>query len=112
MDINKWKRAQFYDLPTRNWQQELMVREFVLLPTRQKHDSGYLLMDAALFGEGFDPFRSGLSDHFMFSNRTLWEMDLLPVSKLFRMWVRAPVRLGPALSTTEFGRTDAFRTHA
>lgn len=44
--VNNMKRAEFFGLPCREWKED--IGEFdglVILPTRRKHESGYMCMD-------------------------------------------------------------------
>lgn len=92
----KWTRKQFADLPelSRNdfdYSQE--IREFVILPTRKVHDSGYLIMDIIPIVKGDIPLGrfTGITDaiqlgHLYRKEFTEWRMDCLNPSGLIRFW--------------------------
>lgn len=45
-DITKMNRKDFENLPLRtDWNTEVLCDSLVILPTRRKHDSGYMCMD-------------------------------------------------------------------
>lgn len=109
-DYNNWPRKRFEELPARSWNED--IGEFdslIILPMRQRHDSGYRCMDFVAVKDN-EPFcrLSGCSDVIHidgiggYGHNWLdtysgvphlvppsgWNIDCLPVSGLLRMWSR------------------------
>ena len=95
----QWTRKEFEALPELNradfdYSQE--IREFVILPTRKRHDSGYRIMDivVVVMKDGFSiPIGrfADVTDSIQLGNQCRgtigeWRMDCLPISGLMRFW--------------------------
>lgn len=123
MEINKMKRKDFESLPHRKWDED--IGEFdslILLPLRQRHDSGYRLMDfVAVRDDKPICLLSGSSDVIHIEGiggygldwlekyngfpalvtPTGWNIDCLPTSGLLRMFCDGRIRVGEGLSSFE-----------
>ena len=123
MNVNQMKRKDFESLPYRSWHED--IGEFdslVILPLRQRHDSGYRLLDfiAVSGDEPICPL-SGCSDVIHIGGigglgfnwlqkydrcpelvpPVDWSIDCLPVSGLLRMFCSGKMRAGAGLSSFE-----------
>lgn len=117
-------RDEFLSLPHREWDQEILCDSIVIIPSEEKHDSGYLCLDfAAIVNGEATVLLSGSSDLIKidciggYGDRWLekynsvpvkipvsgWSIDCLPVSGLLRMWPNhtKQIRVGPTLSSLE-----------
>ena len=122
MDINKMTRKELFTLPHRKWDEEIICDSIIILPTREKHSSGYLCMDFVAV-KGNEPIclLSGCSDvihvdgiggyghNWYYKNQTVpelvsptgWSIDCLP-NGLLRMWPASrQILCMPALSSFE-----------
>jgi len=124
LDIGKMKRKEFDLLPQRDWDRN--IGEFdslVILPLRQKHDSGYRLLDFVACLKNHPICRlSGCSDVIHFNGiggfgynwlekygkcpestkPTAWNIDCLPTSGLLRIFTNSGKLIaGTALSGFE-----------
>ena len=123
MNINEMTSKEFYALPLREWNAEIICNSLIILPGRTKdlHSSGYRLMDfvAVLDNEPLCRLSGcsdvihieglgGLGDNWVekyghvpkMIPPTGWSMDCLPKSGLLRMFTGSPlIKCGAALSS-------------
>ena len=45
MGIHEMTIKEFFNLPRRKWDEKIICDSIIILPTRKKHDSGYLCID-------------------------------------------------------------------
>jgi len=120
--IMDWTVREFKKLPKReHFNTPVECDSLVILPTRRKHDSGWLAMDFIAVNEGIPICRcSGCSDvlniggiggyNFSFPDKFVrvrgWQIDCLPKSRLLRISCNYKLTLGPALSNFEVFSTE------
>ena len=98
---NNMTRKELEAVRVKAWDEDIKFHSFVLLPTKRLHDSGYGIFSAVLIDEDDNPICRTSSCHdvvhlngigglnFCRRNETKscsWSIDLLPTSKLFRLW--------------------------
>ncbi len=110
MDLNNMRRAEFYAVPSRKWNDTSgTFNLLVLLPTKRKHDSGYGMIDVVGVNGDKMVRLSGCSDalHLQGGNNEkakydesiVWNIDLLWRSKLFCLFTHKQITAGAALSS-------------
>lgn len=117
IDLNTMRRAEFYALPARKWDDTTgEFQSLVLLPMRGKHDSGYGFIDVVGVNQKAEvPMirLSGCSDVVNLNGGTYagwlaystqkhpceWCIDLLYRSKLFNLFTHRAITVGAALSS-------------
>lgn len=124
MDINEMTRKQFNELPSREWDEEIICDSIIILPLRSMHESGYRCMDFVAVKDG-EPICliSGGSDVLHidgiggYGNKwgdgvpksvfpAGWNIDCLAKSGLLRLWCKGRILCGAALSSFEIYRTE------
>ncbi len=92
----QWSRKDFESLPEldrSDFDYTQDIREFVILPTRKRHDSGYRIMDIIPIVKGDTPLGrfAGMTDSIQLGSAPYrqfaeWKMDCLNPSGLIRFW--------------------------
>ena len=123
-DCSEWKRAEFEELPYREkWDEPVYCAALIILPMKQKHDSGFRVMDAVAVGDDGPICRvAGGSDVIHIDGiggygewepengipRSIapkaWSIDCLPASGLLRIWPSNHgyrIKISAALSSLE-----------
>lgn len=119
--MKRLTKKDFLKLPHRSWDQSVECDSIVIIPTRRKHDSGYMCMDfAAMVGDKPICLLSGCSDVIHIEGigglgddwlnkfggipekvrPSEWSIDCLPCG-LLRIFTRNGMKCGPALSSFE-----------
>lgn len=109
--IGNMTRKEFLAVPSRaNWRETVECDSIVLIPTRQKHESGYRKIIAVACKGGYPLCRvTSVSDRldlvgydYLTTDRMAplksvvesWRIDCLPKSNLFNIWTRRTLRVG------------------
>jgi len=121
--IYEMTRKEFEAVPDReNWDRETKCYSLVLLPMREKHESGFRLITIVACGKDQFPICKvtscsdvihlegigGYGHHWICEGEIpekvtpkQWDIDYLPVSGLFRLFSRDGIIAGNALSSFE-----------
>jgi len=119
---NEMSRAELLAAtPRQNWNEEVVCRSLVLVPTGRTHDSGFGAMEFVALDADLQPIcrMSGCSDVVQIDGiggygewnasgglpdavpPHGWSIDCLRKSRLLRIFCNGPIKCGPSLSSFE-----------
>lgn len=127
--FTEWTRKEFETLPRADWKNDIgEVDSLIILPTRHKHDSGYICMEFVTIQNSKPTYivsgysdvihLAGIGGHNIGSHnydetllkeriytrvcpRVCWSIDCLPTSRLLRLFCNKQMYIGASLSSFE-----------